>query len=455
MKRETKFVVGLVAANIIIRLIYFFSNTMFKGGGDWYSYTELAIRIQKLNFFNYDFTRTPGFPLTIILSNADFQSLNWSTVNFQNTVILQMIMGVMIAVLLFYIIKQLSSYKFAVAGSLLYTIFIPHVFYEFFIISETTALFYFTLTAFLLLLYLKKKQGYILLLLGLSTSLMVLTKPETIIFAVIIGLQLLYGFRNEIVKNYKNILYYTLPNLIIIGGWMILFYQQTGTVGVSTLAGNAEFSKAEFCCFDEIPKHFSDPNSQKLMDIYLEQREVIFKETPDLVYWTIWNMDMQKKMELSTGLNYAQRSKIFGSIAISAFKKAKYQYIKNSLSGFIKQYRILGVESSFLPVTIFRFIVNWVLRIGFYLCEIGFIISIFYFRFSRQKIQQYFNFPEFYIIFCIALLLTQISSAMIGHGNEGNRAFFYCKDIIFILGGIFLYRYSISRINKSTLKILK
>jgi len=428
---------ALVLIGTAIRIYYFYSDANYWGGGDWIGYNELALRLKDMAFGDYDFTRTPGFPLIMLLARPDMQTLNWNTSDFTNVVIIHMGMGILMPVILYFFLNWTTKKYIAVMFSLLYSIYLPPIYFEYAIVTETTALFFFTLMMFLFVLYEKQQKASYLLLLGLCTSLLVLTKPQSIYLPLVIGIYLIYKFL-KVKKGIKHVVLYALPNFILIGGWIIFFSMHTGTINLSTLGGNASFSKADYCCFEKIPKNFeNDEIKQVLIDIYLERRNEVAKNNGN-TFWTIWNSEMQKEMGILTGLTYAQRSKIFGEIAKETFKRDRKNFTHNTISGIVNKYRIQGIPDVFLDNWPIRFFNNWVLRIIYYLCEVAFLVSIIYFIIHRKQISNFVHYPAVYVLFTLSLIITQFYTAKIGYGGEGARSFNYCRVFIFIYGLIFI-----------------
>jgi len=119
---------------------------------DTQSYVDLAEMISKLDLSDFDGLRTPGYPFIILLSGL----------NLKVVVLVQMIMGVFISYLI-----ATTVYKFtnntvlSLVASCLYSLFIPFLFYEMAILSETTAAF-FILLSFVLFANIDNNQSRIL-----------------------------------------------------------------------------------------------------------------------------------------------------------------------------------------------------------------------------------------------------------------------------------------------------
>ena len=159
--------VGLLGVCVLERL--FFLAYPPVSYSDTSSYRRLSETVLN-GWVNYDGTRTPGYPVFLAIVGSD-----------QSVIAAQMVMGILITLILFYIGYQISHQPlFAGVGALAHTLNLNQLFFETNLITETVATFWVMLAllgAAYWIFQADKRSIWLGLATGLFASLAALTRP--------------------------------------------------------------------------------------------------------------------------------------------------------------------------------------------------------------------------------------------------------------------------------------
>jgi len=195
---------------------------------DTQSYVDLAEMISKLDLSDFDGLRTPGYPFIILLSGL----------NLKVVVLVQMIMGVFISYLI-----ATTVYKFtnntvlSLVASCLYSLFIPFLFYEMAILSETTAAF-FILLSFVLFANIDNNQSRILpKMVGIIiiSCFAALTRPIYFVLPLLYTVFFMFILARGKYKFPKILLYSfvsLVPLFVSIIGWSFVNWKYNDTLNI-------------------------------------------------------------------------------------------------------------------------------------------------------------------------------------------------------------------------------
>jgi hypothetical protein len=397
---------------IIVRVILYVCvppNTL----PDTADYEKLAIHIQKLDMAGYDGQRTPVFPLVMVLGNLNFCRIE----------VIQLCMGVIISLALFWTVWLLigSSWT-AFFGGLTYTIFWPFPFAETWVLSESTTMFFLVLTFLMLARFLtrdKAKSSGRLALVAMSvcSALAALTRPVYLLVSAILVLYLLYLYVREIKAAAKivliNIAAFVLPAILLVGGWSVIIYQTTGTFGVTTLLGY-NLTNVVGGFMEDAPDKYAT-----LRDIYLTYRAKEVASTgayTDAIWFAI------PDMEAKTGLSFADLSKQVKAMCIDLIKKEPLKYARRVSKSWKDFWYRQGLDIPYGKQTapILNRLAEAYDRLFYSLFELIFLLfPVVYFGFQkmRKKIVLNHTVSSYLCLSYATLALSCISIGMVESGT--------------------------------------
>jgi len=359
----------LVIVVILIRVGLFFTSQP-QIAPDTPGYTNLANRILNLNLTDYSGERTPGYPLIIALAGM----------NLNIVMILQMVMGIIISISLYKIILILTRNKLlSLFSGLSYSLYLPQLYREAFILTETTATF-FVVLSFLSFLYLikstnenRKKHVIYLLLTGLFSSLAALTRPILIIIPVVFGFFLLYFYIRIIKivfrKIVSNIIIFLISLIILIGGWILIIYTSTGTFGLTTISGFTLMTKVD-SFIESSPEECKEiPDYEMWKNIYIKKRNERIVKCGSTAM-TIWRV--REEMVDKRGISYAKASNIYGKIAKKTIINAPFKYFKTVVKDWIIFWKPMGIGDNVNPIL--KIVSKYFERVIFLFLEIFFLL---------------------------------------------------------------------------------
>jgi hypothetical protein len=400
----------LIILSILIRLLIFFIYIPI-GYADSGWYYDVAKQIARFDFTYYDGARTPVYPVVIILG-----FLKWKLVW-----IIQLIMGVVNSILIYKIMHKLSgSDNLSFYTGLTYNLSLTFLFFESNLLTETTCILFILLT---ILFFIKTYDNVRLLnyfYLSLFLSLAALTRPAFLYLFPLVFLFLFLTSQQPAAAVYdkyrwKRIIAFSIPFIVIIGGWSTFNKIQVNYFGPTTLTG-FHLIEHSGAFIEYAPDEYSD-----IKNIYLKNRSVKISETGEQTT-TIYMAypEIQKIKNYSIG----QVSKDLTKISLWLFWHYPGLYSKSVmraysdywyLPNFINYWEIDKIKSSFL-CSIFRVYIFAELRLWIAVNIIFLFFCIYNaIQFVNKKNIPYLNAIVLieYIVLCLSVI-----QALVQYGDN-------------------------------------
>ena len=305
----------LLLAGVLLRLGLWFvyGPVAYPDTG---TYMRPAQNILERDFSTYDGRRTPGYPLVLAIASLSPEG-TWA---------LQMLMGVAISVLLFYVAFVLTRRPWLAAfAGMTYNLNVSQLFYEANLLSETTTTFATTGVAALLLvsyrrLHDKRRVWPWLLGLGLLAAFATLTRPQFVFLPVLIATLIGYAsLRQPGTKGWRSVGRISLTLLtsaVLVLGWCWFNYAKVGFFTLSTQTGMA-LMEHTLAFIELAPDRYTT-----IRDIYIRHRDEKFARTGR--HTATW--DGLPEAMAATGLSLPAISKEFTRMSIEMFVRHPVRY---------------------------------------------------------------------------------------------------------------------------------
>lgn len=290
--------------------------------GDTPSYMRLASALSDWSLSGYDATRVPGYPVLLALAGRDMNTV-WA---------IQMALGLVTSLLLFWLAWKISgSPVVGAAAGLAYDLLPGPFLFEFNLLSETLATALLTGSFVLLALLLEWKRDSarllpIAFLAGVVASLAALSR--TLFFTLPVwglGLVLIHrwpDWRSKVLIA----LSYSLPALVLLGGWIGYVYFTYGMISPTTMGGyHLVQHTGDF--FELVPDEHA-----ALREVFLEYRDEQIR-TRGSAANAIW--DAIPAMSEISGLGFFDLSRRLQQISIELIWDHPLLYAKNVAEGWI------------------------------------------------------------------------------------------------------------------------
>ncbi len=306
------------------------------------SYRRLAESVLA-GFALYDGTRTPGYPAFLALFGGDEQV--WAV---------QMGLGVLVTLLLFYLGRQLSGRSwFGGLLALAHTLNLGQLFFEANLLTETLTTFYLAAAfagVYLLLQQYARPQWGLAALTGMAVSLALLTRPLFIYLPVWVGLFIAWrpppcpppfskienGGGSKSASHANKAIFLTpfglrrlaalaLPVVLLVGGWVLFIHQRFGDWGLTTMTGY-HLVQHTGGYFEYVPDEYA-----ALRDTYIQFRDAKIAATG-----TQTNAIWEAIPELSrvSGLNFYDLSRTLARISVELIREHPGLYLQNVAEGW-------------------------------------------------------------------------------------------------------------------------
>ncbi len=292
-----------IALRAIISVLYG-HETLYP---DSEGYLDLAKRLINFDLAGYTGERSPGYPLLLALANLSNPAI----------VTIQFFIGMINLCVIYQICILLGmNKKHSEMLTLAICLYIPAIFFEYAILSETMTLLFMSLLFYLVLKILKSDKGKITnyLLLALTCGILVLIKPFYIFVGPILAI-LIYISKKKIILASSIFLF---PTIIFLS-WSTVNFVNTGYFTSTTFYG---FNLAQNCV------NFAENTSEEYKEIgetYAKYREA--NDTTDLeIAMTIWQA--YPELQARTGLSFPDLSKKLFDYSIVTIKMNMADYAK-------------------------------------------------------------------------------------------------------------------------------
>jgi 4-amino-4-deoxy-L-arabinose transferase-like glycosyltransferase len=383
-------------------------------GNDTPTYLHLANSLRNNGGFErYNGTRTPGYPLFLMLTGTG-----------EGAYILQLFLGLLTTLLVFYIGWRMSNRAwFAGLLALAHTLNLGQLFFEGTLLSESVATFFlfFILGGLVYLLKIpeapaRKGLGTPILIcsfaLGLAATALALTRP-LFAFVPFWGAFFLVFFWRTIPLKLRlgAAALAALPALVALLVWVNFIYTRFNIVGMDSIGGYHLVNHTT-SFFELAPDEYAP-----IRDTFLQFRAKHIAETGSPIN-TIW--DAIPTLMLQTRLNYYSLGRLMGVISSRLIAEHPWLYLQNLALGWWWFWRV-GVF--WLPETLanssLRFLAN-----GLMLAERGglFVINILFLGGSLAllwpKVRARFGLDTFLCFAVSAVWVTSILQTLAEHGDN-------------------------------------
>lgn len=297
----------IIITGVIIRLVLAMVYQHITLYPDSEDYFVLANRLLALDLSGYEGQRSPGYPVLLAISNLSPTII----------ILLQACMGIATLILIYKTCLTLDiSKKLSLIVTLILAFYLPTIFFEFSLLSETLTLL-FTILVFYLFINIWKDKSNHYLLLGLSCGYLVLIKPFYIFLPIILFL-LLFLKSSSNKKHLLRAIYILIIPAIVFLGWSYVNKTNTGYFTSTTFYG---FNLAQNCVsFAEK----TTPEYTEIGEIYAKYRDNRISDKE--IAMTIW--EAYPELEEKTGLSFPDLSKKLYDYSITTIKKNPGEYIK-------------------------------------------------------------------------------------------------------------------------------
>jgi len=386
---------------IIITLLYG-QMTMYP---DSEGYISLGLRFLNLDLSGYEGERSPGYPFLLALCSLPFMSGHG--VIPLGVFFPQMIMGIAVPVLLYKTCLLLGAKRnFALIISLLFACYIPAVFFDLAILTETFTLFVICMIFYFFfqeMLGRKSRVAWLVIL----CSYLVLIKPFYIFLPFILLAVLL--IKKRLVK------YVLIPifPLLAFLGWSYVNKVNTGYFVSTTFYG---FNLAQNCVsFAEN----TTPDYKEIGEIYAKYRDN--RTTDKEQAMVIW--EAYPELKEKTGLSFPGLSKELYDYSVATIKENPISYMKQVFISWCDFWKTslywephnFGVQEAIQPILY----VTYMERILFQLIKILFALLILYniiIAIRERKIE-----PAF--IISVVVLAASLLQAFVTYGTNSRFSF--------------------------------
>ena len=330
-----------LAVAILVRLALWFLYRPVPYS-DTPSYRRLAESVLA-GFDRYDGTRTPGYPAFLALVGGD-----------ERVWIVQMALGVLVSLLLFYLGRQLSGRSwFGALLAVAHTLNLGQLFFEANLLTETLTTFYLAVAftgVYLLLRQEIRLMWGLAAVTGVAVSLALLTRPLFVYLPVWVGLFIAWrpppcpppfsiienggGGKAAFQANKANFLTpfdlrrlatLVLPVLLLVGGWVLFIHQRFGDWGLTTMTGY-HLVQHTGSYFDYVPDEYAE-----LRDTYIQFRDAKIAATGTQTN-AIW--EAIPEMSRVSGLNFYDLSRTLARISVDLIREHPDLFLQNVAQGW-------------------------------------------------------------------------------------------------------------------------
>ena len=287
---------------------------------DTHSYRRLADAIHSPKWNAYDGTRTPGYPLMLAFLGPD-----------ERVYLVQLVMGLAITLLLFYIGWQVSGKVwFGGAIALAHSLNLGQLLFEANLLTETPTTFWLmiSLAGVAFWLY-HPERRYIWLIfgLGVTSTAAALTRPLFIYLPFWILLYLLADvLRLKFISQaIKRTLVFILPVMLVFGVWINFIHSRFQDWALTTMSGY-HMVQHTGSYFEYVPDKYA-----ALRDTYIKYREaqIALHGTQANAIW-----DAIPEMTEVSGMTFWELNRALAKISQQLILEHPDLYLRDSLTGW-------------------------------------------------------------------------------------------------------------------------
>lgn len=414
----------IIITGVIVRLVLTTLYQHITFYPDSEDYFVLARRLLNCNLSGYEGERSPGYPILLVVSNLSYIT----------TFLLQACIGIFTLIIIYKtcLILEINK-RLSLITTLILTCYLPAIFFEFALLSETLTLLFIVLV-FYFFINIRKKESKSYLLLGLACGYLILIKPFYIFLPVILYLFLLFN-DNQKKKYIQKTVYILFIPVIVFLGWSYVNKINTGYFTSTTFYG---FNLAQNCV------NFAENTTteySEIGEIYAKYRD---NRTSDKeIAMTIW--EAYPELEEKTGLAFPDLSKRLYDYSIATIKKNPAAYLEQvfiSWRDFWKTSLYWEYDSFAIPqANNILLYICYAERILLQLIKILFVLLIPYN--IIQTIRKKKLSPQ--TIISIVILSASILQALVTYGTNSRFSFpFEMLIVLSVLLNLLEYRKSTS-----------
>lgn len=344
--------------------------------------------------------RTPFYPLLLSVCNLLSSSLYF-------TVAIQLLIGFVSVILLFFIVRNIANIKIAFTSSLLF-LFSPLSIYDSGISTETLSIFLNIAMLFFLIRSIKLKRTLDIVLSSIILTFLIFTRPQYLLFVPAIGIYFL--ILKYPLKLYASIIIPLFVSLV----WMFQVQTITGMFGMTILAGY-NFVNHSGKWIEKAPNEY-----EPLKNIYIKKREetLIERGSASGIIWL-----MRDTLQKNLQMNKVQLSQYLSKMSFYLIFHYPFEYLRSVWASLRialivpdEDFRI--INNSFL----FRFLLPlYQLIIGFGMIN-GIIIIFLKNRIADNK----------YHLLMFILVIANLAGSILFDYGENGRFFAPSYFILFI-----------------------
>lgn len=377
------------------------------------TYQHLANSLRNnLSFDHYNGTRTPGYPIFIILTG-----------NETNLYLIQLGLGILSTLIVFFISLQVSNTTwFSGIMALLHTINLGQVFFDAAFLTECLATFLLYII-FIGILFLFSKEDpmepgkpiikmmYAALVIGIAAAILSMTRPLFAFIPFWAAFIILFFWKKPFRVRAGVILLSSLPALMILFTWVNFIQTRFNILGMDSIGGYHLVNHTS-SFFELAPEKYS-----AIRDTFLKYRAGRIASTGSPIN-TIW--DAIPLLMTQTKLNYYSLGRTMGEISKQLILDHPWLYLNNLILGWWWFWR---VGTFWLPESITNPSLREVLtkllfieRIGLFGINLGFIgisLSLLWARCRRI-----FRVNLFLAFAISAVWITSILQTLAEHGDN-------------------------------------
>ena len=286
------------------------------------TYVETAKAIFGGEMTNYTGKREIFYPLILFLLRFNNEAV----------VIFQMFLGIIGTLLLYVIFRKLSDNEWiGFTAGLLYALSPSQIFLERAILAETVLTLLIAVSYLVFIKAIENSSEYsLIILLGMSTSVAALTKPQVIflplLFALMVGLDFYNSKDRKFIGAVYRFLIPLIPAAVLLGSGSFFNYRTTGQFTVSTAAGDVLILHT-YPIIERAPDKYDE-----LKKIYIKHREKKFKIVGRSTPVTMAEARAEAMEKLN--LNFAEISRLLKEVSIYLIFHNPGEYLKSVLLSF-------------------------------------------------------------------------------------------------------------------------
>jgi len=262
--------IAILFSGLCISLIFAFSFTLVSNQGDGPAYINYALKLSGEDVSQSYFYRSPLYPLllAVIVKIFGMESLG------RIVIVIQYLLIFCASIILFKTIKLVLTEQQSLISVLLFFFSFSTIYYGYMVLTEILAMLLFLLSIRALMKWIDRKSGYFLLLSGILTSLLILSRFNTLPliagFLFIIVYSLIFAERPKSVYSVLvKAFIYLLPLVIVLNIFAFYNYRVNDLYRLFPTGGSPLISRNAILATIDGTEPVSDEN-ETVYNIFLE-----------------------------------------------------------------------------------------------------------------------------------------------------------------------------------------